>query len=103
NLDELRKELERSVDTGFGQLGDDVIAMRYGNPSHTGRGEGGTPFLDQSFGQSLISRHEPSLIDGAEWVRQNIETAFKVLERSKGQVAIPGFFPVTADGLGLFR
>ena len=102
-LDDLKRELDRAVDTGFGQLGDDVVAMRYGNPSHTGRGEGGTPFLDQSFGQSLISRHDDKRADGAEWVRQSIDGAFKSLDRSKGQVAIPGFFPVTAPGLILFR
>ena len=117
SLDDLKGEFARPVELMFGGPGDDVVAMRYGNPSHTGVGNGGTPFLDPAFPPfpMLWRRPEPlnskgeadadasQVITAMAWTREQIESAYKLLNLSKGQVAIPGFFPVTAPNLVLFR
>ncbi|MGL6095798.1 MAG: hypothetical protein ACRC7O_08400, partial [Fimbriiglobus sp.] len=102
-LEELRQEFTRPVELLFGTVGDDLVAMRYGNPSHTGQGVGGTPFLDPAFTRNMLYHTDGSDGSGADWVRQATEQAFRRLDRAKGQVALPGFFPVTAPNLVLYR
>lgn len=102
SLDELKKQLDRKVELG-GFSGDGLVTRRYGNTSHTGVGVGGTPFLDPSFAVPLLYRREDSARSGAEWVSQNIDAALKSLDRSKRQVALPGFFPVSVPGMILYR
>ncbi len=102
SLDDLRKQLEKKVELG-GFTGDGLVTQRYGNPSHTGVGVGGTPFLDPSFAVPLLYRRDGEAKGGAEWVSQNIDAAMKALDSAKRQVALPGFFPVTAPGIMLYR
>ena len=103
SLDDLRQEFTRPVEMLFGSLGDDIVSMRYGNPSHTGIGIGGTPFLDPAFRFDMLYRTADESSTGAEWIKQAIEQGLKRLDRSKGQVPVPGFFPVTAGHLLIFR
>lgn len=102
-LADLRQEFARPVESLFGTIGDDLVAMRLGNASRTGMAVGGTPFLDPSFHVPMYYRTEGNGGDGAEWVEQAIEQIYRRLDRSKGQVAIPGFFPVTTPNLLIFR
>ena len=113
SLDDLRVEFARPVELMFGTLGYDVVAMRYGNPSHTGAVAGGTPFLDPAFAPFPMLWRKPDPDDktdfaaearaAAAWVKEQIEQGYRMLKPDKGQVALPGFFPVTAQDLILFR
>jgi outer membrane protein assembly factor BamB len=76
---------------------------RYGNPSHTGRGPAGAPFLDPAFRIDLFELRPGDRKDGADWVRDKLGETYKNLDPNRGQVALPGFFPVTADGIGVYR
>ena len=102
-LDELKKELDRSIDLGPGRGAERFTAMRLGNASHTGVGEGGTPFLDAAFVKPMIFRRDGKAKDGAEWVQQNLEVAFKRMDSARRGVILPGFFPVSAPGMVLYR
>jgi len=102
-FDELKAELGRPAEL-FGRVGDGLATMRLGNAAHTGIGNGGTPFLDPSFAIPMIYRTSDSDKDGADWVREKREDVLRSqADKSKGQVVIPGFFPVTAQGKILYR
>ncbi len=81
----------------------EAVAGRYGNPSHTGRGPAGSPFLDPAFAPvPLLYRPDVSR-DGAAWVTDKLDEVYKKLDPGKGQVVLPGFFPVTVPGLVVYR
>lgn len=103
SLNELKAEMGRPVELLFGKLSDEFVGMRYGNPSHTGVGDGGTPFLDKQFTVEMIYAREKETSEGSDWVDQAIDLGLKQLDRAKSQVALPGFFPVTAPNLVLYR
>ncbi|OWK44317.1 hypothetical protein FRUB_02249 [Fimbriiglobus ruber] len=102
SLEDLKKELDHPAEL-LGQIGDGFVSMRYGNPTHTGLGDSGTPFLDPSFAFPMLYRTDDQSREGSEWVRQKLEESLKQLDRAKGQVAIPGFFPVTAPNVIIYR
>ena len=103
-FDELKLELGRPAEL-FGRVGDGLVTMRLGNPSRTGIGDGGTPFLDPTFTKPMLYRTSTSdEKDGADWVREKREEVIRSqVDRTKGQVMIPGFFPVTSPGKILYR
>lgn len=104
SLDELNAELERPFDTIFGKVSEAYVSMRYGNPSHTGLGDGGKPFLDPVWSVSHFYRmSEPELSEGNTWVRQNLDDVLRTINPAKLDVALPGFFPATAQNLVFFR
>jgi outer membrane protein assembly factor BamB len=101
-LDELKQQLDRPAEV-LGRLGDGLVTMRLGNASHTALGHGGTPFLDPAFAVPLLWRTDGREKEGKDWVEENLKAAMRHLDRAKAQVAIPGFFPVTAPNLILYR
>lgn len=103
SLDDLKKEMDRPVEMLFGKLSDEFVAGRYGNASHTGVGDGGTPFLDPQFSVKMRYRTEELYRDGADWVKEAVIYGVRRMDQAKGQVALPGFFPVTAPNLILYR
>ncbi|MFO0849098.1 MAG: PQQ-binding-like beta-propeller repeat protein [Gemmataceae bacterium] len=103
SLDELRTEFDRPPDEKAARGGEGVVAMRYGNPAHVSLADAGVPFLDAAFDAPMFGRTTESAADGEGWVRQHRAEAYKQLDRSRGQVALPGFFPVTAPGLVIYR
>ena len=102
SFDDLRQQLDRPAEL-IGRVGDELVTMRLGNASHTAVGIGGTPFLDPSFTVPMLYRTDGPDKEGKDWVEQNLQAAMKFLDRAKSQVAIPGFFPVTAPNLILYR
>ncbi len=102
-LDELKAELDRPIDLGGSRATDRFVAMRLGNAAHTGTGDGGTPFLDPLFTKPLLWRRDGVARQGAEWVAQSLEAAFKRTDVAKREVSLPGFFPVTANGMVVYR
>ncbi len=102
-LDELKAELDRHIDLGGSRATDQYVSMRLGNASHTGTGDGGTPFLDPIFTKPLLLRRDGVARQGAEWVAQSLEAAFKRADPAKREVSLPGFFPVTANGMVIYR
>jgi outer membrane protein assembly factor BamB len=104
SLEEIKKEYDRVVDLGQGRNADLYLTNRLGNAAHTSLAEGGTPFLDPAFTpKSMVYRGDEISKYGAEWVLQNLEAAFKKLDPSKREVALPGFFPLTAPGMVIYR
>ena len=102
-VEELRAELDRPIDLGGSRATDRFVSARLGNASHTGTGDGGTPFLDPLFTKPLLFRREGIARQGAEWVAQSLEAAFKKADPAKREVHLPGFFPVTANGMVVYR
>jgi len=102
-LDELKAELDRPADFGGGRATDRFVSMRFGNASHTGTGDGGTPFLDPLFTKPLLLRRDGASREGANWVAENLDGAFKRADPSKREVSLPGFFPVTTNGTIVYR
>ena len=102
-LDELKAELDRPIDLGGSRATDKFVTMRLGNAAHTGTGDGGTPFLDPIFTKPLLFRRDGVARQGAEWVAQSLEAAFKRADPAKREVSLPGFFPVTANGMVIYR
>ena len=102
SFDDLRQQLDRPAEL-VGRVGDELVTMRMGNASHTAVGVGGTPFLDPTFTVPMLYRTDGPDKEGKDWVEQNLQAAMKFLDRAKSQVAIPGFFPVTAPNLILYR
>ncbi|HET6572903.1 MAG TPA: PQQ-binding-like beta-propeller repeat protein [Fimbriiglobus sp.] len=102
SLDDLKQQLDRPAEQ-LGRVGDGLVTMRLGNASHTAVSAGGTPFLDPTFTVPMLFRTDGPDKEGKDWVEQNLQAAMKYLDRAKAQVAIPGFFPVTAPGLILYR
>ena len=103
SVDDLKQEMDRPVEMLFGKLSDEYVAGRYGNASHTGVGDGGTPFLDPAFSVKMRYNLESTQRDGADWVKEQVIYAVNSLKPDRGQVALPGFFPVTAPNLILYR
>lgn len=103
DIDELKQEMNRPVEMLFGKLSDEYVAGRYGNSSHTGVGDGGTPFLDPAFSVKMRYNLESTQRDGADWVKEQVIYGVRKLDQARGQVALPGFFPVTAPNLILYR
>ncbi|MCZ2343681.1 MAG: PQQ-binding-like beta-propeller repeat protein [Bacteroidales bacterium] len=106
SLEELRQERDFPVEMLFGRVGDQYVTTRYGNAAHTGVGEGGTPFLSPSFVSRVLQLSDDTAPqDGRDWIKEAISKAISFLNqtKSKGQVALPGFFPVTAPNLILYR
>jgi outer membrane protein assembly factor BamB/tetratricopeptide (TPR) repeat protein len=106
SLEQLKTELDRPVTLIFGRLGDDYLANRYGNPAHNAVGLGGTPFLSPSFIIRTLQLPDDSFPqDGRDWIKDALSKAISYLNQSKGkgQVSLPGFFPVTAPNLILYR
>ncbi len=101
-FDELKQQLDRPAEV-LGRLGDGLVTMRLGDPSHTALTHGGTPFLDPAFAVPLLYHTDGQDKEGKDWVEDNLRAAMKHLDRAKSQVAIPGFFPVTAPNLILYR
>ena len=97
---DLRRQIGESA-TKSPRAGEETVG-RYGNPSHTGRGVAGSPFLDPAFAVPLLYRTDDTK-DGADWVREKLGEVYKQLDPGKGQVAVPGFFPVTVPGLVVYR
>ena len=102
-LDELKAELDRPIDLGGSRATDQFVSMRLGNASHTGTGDGGTPFLDPLFTKPLLLRRVGLTRQGADWVAQSLDAAFKRIDPAKREVSLPGFFPVTANGMVVYR
>lgn len=102
SFDELKQELTKPVGGQFGGA-DRFVSMTYGNASRTGVGTGGTPFLAATFSAPMLPRRDGVYKDGADWVDQNLTDTLKLLDRGKGQVALPAFFPVTAPNLVIYR
>jgi tetratricopeptide (TPR) repeat protein len=117
DLDALKEELDRPVETLFGKVGEAYVALRYGNASHTAVADGGRPFLDPAAQLSTV--HPPPVprtpgddapaadpfntSDGGVKVQQNLEQVLRGVNPAKGEVALPGSFPVTAPGRIVFR
>ena len=105
SLDELKAELDRKSDSLLGTVSDAYVAMRYGNPSHTALLDGGKPFLDPNWTQTLFYHSSDgalNLAEGNTWVKQNLEDVLKTINPAT-ETAIPGFFPATAQNLVFFR
>ena len=102
-IDELKAELDRPINLGGSRASDQYVSTRLGNASHTGVGDGGTPFLDPVFTKPLLLRRDGVARQGAEWVAQSLESGFKRADPSKREVSLPGFFPVTANGMVVYR
>lgn len=106
SLEELRRERDFPVEMLFGRVGDNYVTSRYGNAAHTGAGEGGTPFLSPTFVSRMLQLSDDAAPqDGRDWIKEAISKAMSFLNqtRAKGQVALPGFFPVTAPNLIVYR
>jgi outer membrane protein assembly factor BamB len=104
SFDDLKDELAKSPETLFGKVGDAYVTMRLGNASHTGVGDGGAPFLDPAYTRSMTTRTE-DFQEGAAWIQQNLTDVVKGVRATGSQqvVAIPGFFPVSAQNLVFVR
>jgi outer membrane protein assembly factor BamB len=102
SFDDLKQQLDRPAELS-GRLGDGLVTTRLGNASHTAAVSGGTPFLDPAFAVPMLFRTDGPDKEGKDWVEQNLQAAMKHLDRGKSQVAIPGFFPVTAPNVILYR
>lgn len=103
NIDDLKSEMDRPVDMLFGKLSDEYVAGRYGNASHTGVGDGGTPFLDPAFSVKMRYHLDKDQRDGADWVKEAIAFGIKNIRPDRSEAPLPGFFPVTAPNLILYR
>ncbi|HEY2787173.1 MAG TPA: hypothetical protein VGJ05_19595, partial [Fimbriiglobus sp.] len=103
SLDELKRELDRPIELIFSRLSDAYVSMRLGNASHTGVSDGGTPFLDPTFSVPLLYRTGKDRQKGNNWIRQNLDEALKRIVTVKKQPPIPGTFPVTANGLIIYK
>ncbi|MGL4421490.1 MAG: hypothetical protein ACRCZF_12545, partial [Gemmataceae bacterium] len=104
SIDELKTELNRPIESLFGTVGEAYVMTRYGNASHTGLGEGSAPLLDPSLTLPMLYRTvDNDFSEGANWVRQNLGDLLKNVDPTKGQSAIPSFFPVTAQNLVIYR
>jgi outer membrane protein assembly factor BamB len=105
SAEDLKAEFERPIEAGFSRANESFVSMRYGNAPHTALGDGGTVFLDPTFSLPMVfSRHEIEASSaGFDWVRQNLEVTMKRMAQQKNAAIIPGFFPVTAPGVLVFR
>lgn len=102
SFDDLKDELAKSPETLFGKVGDAYVTMRLGNASHTAIGDGGAPFLDPIYTKSMVTRQD-DYPDGITWVQQNVAEVIKGLKPTNGEMAIPGFFPVSTQNLMFVR
>lgn len=105
SAEDLKAEFERPIETGFSRANESFVSMRYGNAPHTALGDGGTVFLDPTFSLPMVfSRYEVDKNKtGFDWVRQNLEVTMKRMAQQKNTAIVPGFFPVTAPGVLVFR
>jgi outer membrane protein assembly factor BamB len=99
-VEELKQEIDRPFVLSTA-LGDGLVTTRYGNLSRTGRGIAGTPFLEPSFSSPVNYRSEDRT--AYDWVNQQLEQAYRSLDASKKQTALPGFFPLTTKDLIIYR
>jgi outer membrane protein assembly factor BamB len=102
SFDDLKDELAKNAESLFGKVGDAYVTMRLGNASHTAIGDGGAPFLDPIYSKSMATRTE-EYQEGITWINQNVADVLKGLKPANGEVAIPGFFPVSAQNLLFVR
>ena len=102
--DDLKAEFDRPIEIGYSRANERFVSMRLGNAAHTALGDGGTVFLDPTFSLPMVYTRQDLSTNkvGYDWVRQNLDAALKKIAQQK-QLVLPGFFPVTAPGVLVFR
>ncbi|MFO0938093.1 MAG: PQQ-binding-like beta-propeller repeat protein [Gemmataceae bacterium] len=103
NEADLKAEYDRPVQSAYARANDGFVTMRLGNPSHTAVEDGGTVFLDPTLSIPMVYLHDPKRPGGYDWVRQNLDISLKNLGKQKLAPIIPGFFPISAPGMLIFR
>jgi len=104
SFEKLKAEVDVNIEFLYGKVGDAYIAMKGGNISRNGIADAGAPFLDALFSLPVLYRTEDANQKaGADWVRTQIDSAYKRFAADKKKVYIPAFFPVTAPNMILFR
>ncbi len=102
SFDDLKDELAKNPESLFGKVGDAYVTMRLGNASHTAIGDGGAPFLDPLYSKSMATRVD-DYQEGIAWINQIVPDVVKGLKPANGELAIPGFFPVSTQNLLFVR
>jgi len=102
-LDEMKVEANRPIEFLFGKVGDAYVAMLRGNATRASVAEAGPPFLDAIFGGPILFRTEGPDKSGSDWVKQNVDVAYRQAQQDKKKVLIPAGFPVTAPNLIMYR
>jgi outer membrane protein assembly factor BamB len=102
--EELKAEFDRPIEVGYSRANEAFVSMRLGNAAHTALGDGGTVFLDPTFSLPMVYTRQDLSTNkvGYDWVRQNLDAALKKIAQQKSLV-LPGFFPVSAPGVLVFR
>lgn len=95
-LDDLKKELDR-VPVEEIVLSASDWTMFKGNPSRTGQGIGGTPFLDEDVNKWV----QPTI--RSDQTKQWVDQAIAYQESRQQTATIPAFSPVAAGGKLIFR
>ena len=104
SLENLKAEYDRNIEFLYGKVSTVHIAMKGGDATRAGVADAGAPFLDPLFSMPALYRIEDAnQKTGADFVRQNIENAYKQASRDKKKMLLPSFFPVTAPNMIIFR
>src|SRR5262245_4076998 len=104
-FDQLKAEYDKAVVAGP-RLFTAEWGLARGNPSNTGVGQGGTPFLEARFayqyGMPVDDFNWDQKKAGFEVLKDRTEKALKLLD-SKGMAPIPGIFLLASSGKVIFR
>jgi tetratricopeptide (TPR) repeat protein len=100
--DQLRAELERPVQTVRVSTAVSEWPMRYGNAARNATSDGGPPFLDPAF-KPVPMLYTPD-DEANSWIKVQLERLFaRDSTQQKASLPLPGFFPLTAQDMVVFR
>lgn len=105
SLDMLKAELDKPVEMLFGQVGDQFVAMKGGNPTRAATAEAGAPFLGTIFNLPVLYRLEDDgQKEAADFVKAAVARTYRDSKQNRQSLPlIPGAFPVTAPNVIVFR
>ena len=102
-FDTLKTELDKPFQLDFSTAREEDVAMRYGSPTHAAVYQGGVPFLDPILETPLVFKKVELYVEPSEWIQAQIKSTYEAIDRKSDQVPLPGFFPVTLNGMVIYR
>jgi len=104
-FEQLKAEYDKAVAAGPPTYHNEWGLAR-GNPTNTGVGRGGTPFLEPRFQYQFQMPTDDFNFDqkkpGFDVIKDRVEKALKLME-TKGMAPIPGIFLLASSGKVMFR
>ena len=102
-FDALKVELNKPYQPDFSSAREEDVAMRYGSPTHAAIYQGGVPFLDPILETPLVFKKVELYVEPSEWIQAQIKSTYESIDRKSDLVPLPGFFPVTLNGMVIYR